>query len=449
MSEYFVFGGNISAKSDEKMNNETVKRLWNSFCLTDGEISLEVGEKNTFKIGNAPNVTLPTDKEYAISVRENGLSVVGKDYNGLIRGFISLIMKIEYSDSDFRIKCFYEESEYSVRNRMIHICVFPENDLYFIKKLVRLCGLCQFTHIVIEFWGMLRYDCLKELSWPHAFTKDEVRALVKEARELGMEPIPMFNMFGHASSSRFCYGKHVVLDQNPRLQYLFTPDGWAWDIRSDKVAELLKNVREELYEVFGSGEYIHIGCDEAYYYTRSDKDREYMPEFLHRLTCEVESEGRRPMLWMDMILDSERFKHPYFAFGKAGETDKLIASLSKNCVMVDWQYDKNDAPIETSISLLESGHDVVIAPWLNESNFRACVKTAEDSGLFGVMLTTWHILRDRMPGIIGFAKRCNASLFTWAELSGDHEMTATALRRVSFEGNSYEDYGWSKRQIET
>jgi hypothetical protein len=54
-----------------------------------------------------------------------------------------------------------------------------------------------------------------------------------------------------------------------------------------------------------------------------------------------------------------------------------------------------------------------------------------------------------MPGIIGFAKRCNASLFTWAEFSGDYEMTAVALRRVSFEGNSYEDCGWSKRQIET
>jgi hypothetical protein len=132
---------------------------------------------------------------------------------------------------------------------MIHICVFPENDLYFIKKLIRLSALCQYTHIVIEFWGMLQYDCLKELAWPHAFTKAQAQELIDECRELGIEPIPMFNMFGHATGSRECYGKHVVLDQNPTLQYLFTPDGWGWDITSEEVFALLKQVRQELYDL--------------------------------------------------------------------------------------------------------------------------------------------------------------------------------------------------------
>ena len=30
-----------------------------------------------------------------------------------------------------------------------------------------------------------------------------------------MEVIPMINHLGHASASRACYGRHVVLDQNP------------------------------------------------------------------------------------------------------------------------------------------------------------------------------------------------------------------------------------------
>lgn len=159
---------------------------------------------------------------------------------------------------------------------MIHICVFPENDLYFIKKLIRLAVLCQYTHIVIEFWGMLRYDRLKELAWPHAFTKAEAGELIRECRELGMEPVPMFNHLGHATGSRLCYGKHVVLDQNAKLEHLFTPDGWAWNIGSSEVAELLRGIRIELYELFGPGEYCHIGCDEAYYISRCPQMRQVL-----------------------------------------------------------------------------------------------------------------------------------------------------------------------------
>jgi hypothetical protein len=39
--------------------------------------------------------------------------------------------------------------------------------------------------------------------------------------------------------------------------------------------------------------------------------------------------------------------------------------------------------------------------------------------------------------------------FPWGRYSGDSEHTATLLRRVSFEGNTYADCGWSKEQIET
>jgi len=54
---------------------------------------------------------------------------------------------------------------------------------------------------------------------------------------------------------------------------------------------LLKQVRGELYDLFGEGEFMHIGCDEAYYYTRCDKDRKKLPAFLKSLTDEVAEEG--------------------------------------------------------------------------------------------------------------------------------------------------------------
>ena len=447
MDKYFVLNSQSTAIADIKMNNETVKKLWNSFCLKSGELCFEEGENFTFRIGNTALPTRSEEKEYALSVTENGIAIVGKDYGGLMRGFLSLLMKIEYENDVFRIQTVLEESEYKIKNRMLHICIFPENDLYYIKKLIRLAGLCQYTHIVIEFWGMLRYDCLKELSWPQAFTKEEAKEFLTECRELGMEPIPMFNQLGHAPSARSCYGKHVVLDQNPQLQRLFTPDGWVWDIRSEEVFALLKQVRAELYELFGEGEYLHMGCDEAHYITQNASLLKLLPGYLARLSGEVEAEGRKPMLWMDMLLEKGIFPDCYTA-GEKGMVETLRNAMAKSTVFVDWQYDCNVVPIPSLISLKNCGHDVIGAPWYDDENYAAHIQTVAENDMFGVMLTTWHRLKEHIDSILGCAKNCGAKSFVWSSFSGLREETAVILRRVSFEGNTYADCGWAKEQIE-
>ncbi|MBE6937713.1 MAG: hypothetical protein E7460_04070 [Ruminococcaceae bacterium] len=446
--EYFLLPDkSFSAVADQRMNNKTVKRLWNSFTLTKGEICFEKGEEFTFRSGLVLLPTLPQGKEYVLSVSENGIAIVGRDYGGLMHGFMSLLMKIEQNGDGFRIMSVYEESGYAISNRMIHICVFPENDLYFIKKLIRLSALCQYTHVVIEFWGMLRYDCLKELSWPHAFTKAQAKELIDECRELGMEPIPMYNQLGHATGSRLCYGKHVVLDQDPGLQRLFTPDGWAWDINSPEVFSLLKQVRTELYELFGPGEYVHLGCDEAYFITRNGELRKNLALYLGKLTREAQAEGRRPMLWMDMLLERGAFPNCY-TVGEKDEVALLRNSMAGSTVFVDWQYECVETPIPSLVSLKNCGRDVIGAPWYNEQNYSAHVQTVRDNAMYGIMLTTWHTLKEHMPSIPGCAKKLGAKFFTWSDYSGLQEETATLLRRVSFEGNSYSNCGWSKQQID-
>lgn len=429
------------------MNTPMVKTLWNRFCLSDSELTLESCDSYIFRIGSTPLPELAAGSEYALLVDSSGAAITGRDFGGLMRGFFALLMKIEYTDDGFQIPFCLEQSHYLLKNRMLHICIFPENDLYFIKKLIRLAALCQYTHIVIEFWGMLQYESLPELAWPHAFTKEEAVSLIKECRELGMEPIPMLNMLGHATQSRLCYGKHVVLDQNPRLQPLFTPDGWAWNIRSERVHQLLKDLRKELYEIFGDGEYIHIGCDEAYYITRNDELRQDLAGYLKRLTTEIEQEGRRPMMWMDMLLEAGQFPDCY-TVGHPEEAEALRNATAASTVFVDWQYDCFQVPIPSLSSLKDAGHDVLGAPWYNPCNYQAHIDTVLQEDLQGIMLTTWHTLKQYMPSILDCAKKCGASTFTWSPYSSSHEETATLLRRVSFEGNAYEDCGWSKTQIE-
>lgn len=441
----FFFSDSICAVAHRQMNNETVKKMWRGFCLGQGSLDLQPTDEFTFVIGQPDMPALPPEKEFILHIDEGGAAVIGRDYNTLVRGFLALLLKIEYSD-DGRLfmPCMTREAAYCIKNRMIHICVFPENDLYFIKKLVRLTALCQYTHIVIEFWGMLKYDCLAELAWPHAFTKDEVAELIAECRDLGLEPIPMFNHLGHATASRLFVGKHVVLDQNPRLQHLFTPDGWAWNILSDKVSTLHKAVRSELYELFGAGSYIHLGCDEAYYISRSSELRQCLPGYLADLTAETEKEGRRPMIWMDMLLEKGKFPKGYCCGGEADECENLRQSTAGSTVFVDWQYDIKEAPVLTLESLKGCGHDVIGAPWYN---YTAHIDTLKENDLFGLMLTTWHFLNNNLPHIYSCAKQFGAEAFNWIASSSMHEISATLMRRISFEGNTYTDCGWSKEQI--
>lgn len=458
LKKFFYFEKKAKAVCDARMINKTTKNLWHSFSFNSSEIELSTGCDNTFVIGNPQKQDLPEGKEYLISVEENGIYIIGRDYGCLMRGFCVLLMKMEFDNLEegyesLKIPVCYELSNYKLKNRMIHICVFPEQDFYYIKKLIRLIGICQYTHIIIEFWGMLKYDCLKELAWENAFSKEQARELIKEARDFGLELIPMFNQLGHATASRVAFGKHVVLDQNPKLQYLFTPDGWAWDIHSEKVWELLKKVRYELYDLFGDCEYIHLGCDEAYYYTNHEEERKQLPEFLNKLTNEIVKEGKRPIIWADMLLEEDDYEKEkkYICLGNKGETKQLLKSIAKDTVLADWQYNCEDVPVETLTYLNETGFDCLGSPWLTAKNYDAVINTINDNGVFGLLLTTWHTLCNKIPGIVRCAQKCGAETFSWSyrdDVHGINEETATMLRKISFEGNMYEQSGFKKYQIE-
>ena len=446
MLDNFTLSGKACVCCDRKMQNNTVKNLWKSFCLGNGELTFTEGPENTFRLGETPLPALDEGKEYAAVIDEKGIAIVGDSYGGLMRGFMVVLMQISYTAEGMTVPCGSLESQHRIRNRMIHICVFPDNPRYFTRKMLRLAGLCQYTHVVLEFWGMLQFDCLKELAWPMAYSKQEAAELIREIREMGMEPIPMFNQLGHATACRVAHGKHVVLDQNPTLQHLFTGDGWDWNIKSPLVQQLHKNIRAELYELFGPGEYFHVGCDEAYNYTHDDTTRrELLPAFLSRLTGEVAAEGRRPMIWMDMMLEKGKF---ITATCHPDEVALMQGSLHESTVMVDWQYRVHEAPVPSLLSLKDSGHDVMGAPWHFATNYNAMADTVAEHNLFGIMMTTWHSMETMMPSILGCAKRCGVTTHAWSPVSSAKDFrkeTAAMLRRVSFEGNTYETAGWIER----
>ncbi len=453
----FIFTQKTIARLHRSLCTPLIGELWSGFCCTRGELVAEPTDEFCFSIGTAPEVEL-AEARYAIAVSESGVLVRAYDGAGLMQGILALLRRIkplELEDEPrFGIPCGTHIDKFDVAVRMAHICVFPETKLDFLQKVLRVCAALHYTHVILEPWGTLPFICMPELAWPGSPDREQWRALIAEARLLGMEPIPMLNHLGHASHSRMMSGKHVVLDQNPAKALYFSEDGWNWAIDNPRVRNLLRQVRAELYDIFGPGEYIHLGCDEAYIYGHNPDLAYNFSNYLCALTREVlEEEHRRPIIWGDMLLNNElvgttpgdyscNCKYPEIA-------EKIFSELDRRVVIADWHYRRVEAPFATTTYFASLGFDVLSCPWERVDNIRAAVDTARGQNTLGYMVTTWHTLNTQT----GLSLLYAGAEYARPELAGKKmSMTllspsAAALTRKVCSFTDYTKCGWIAKQI--
>ncbi len=456
---FLTLGPRVRVTANKCLDNESIKNFWKGFCCQSGEIEITLSDELIFAYGTVQKPTLDGN-QYAVNVEKEGFCIVGNSEKGLINGFMTLLHQIEVRDitdenAVFEIKCGLYKEKPLLKNQMVHFCIFPETRLWELERFIKLCAALKYSHIVIEFWGMLRYDCLKELAWNHAFTKEQLRPLIRTANKLGIEIIPMFNHWGHASASRVQHGKHVVLDQNPKLQPLFSDDGWTWNLKNPKTLELLRSVREELIELCGKGKYFHLGCDEAYNFEITSENYTVLTDYLNGISDELAPSGRRAIIWGDMLIagrDSFNKNNRYTVSCRNRELEQMIlADLSKNIIIADWQYNVREAPVETSLIFRDAGFDTLVCPWdyvYGCHSDAPCVDTAVGYGLFGVLHTTWNTLSKGICDVSKVAFRAwNISGKALPGQAFFATNTAKIMRRVFPVNGVYEKAGWAVNQI--
>ncbi|MBQ9085964.1 MAG: family 20 glycosylhydrolase [Clostridia bacterium] len=445
---------NVSAMVHSCLNKDVFREFWKGFTFQCSELHTVETEDFVFTVGNAQKIPLG-GYAYSINIERNGICVHAESEKNLILGLMTLLDRIHAIDSGngtaAEIDCCEIHDSPLTPYRMIHFCVFPETDLWSFRHFMRFCAALRFSHVVLEFWGMLQYDCLKELSWSSAFTKDQIKPIIREAKELGLEVIPMFNHWGHASASRVAYGKHVVLDQNPTLQSYFSEDGWCWAIHKPKVKELLRQVRNELTELCGVGSYFHIGCDEAFNFSFTRENMSFICDFINEINEEMAQQNRRIIIWGDMFLfQHEHYneKNVYTCNAPSADTEEyMLNRLNKKIIIADWQYDALHAPVETALVFQKRGFDCLICPWdRGDNQLIACINTMKDHHLTGLLHTTWDTVHRRMPTItIAALGAFEGNTSFRLEHSRTH--TAALWRKVMFANGEYEKAGWTKKQL--
>ncbi len=448
-----AFCGNINAIAHCCLNKEIIKEFWHNFTFQSSTLSICESKKYIFSIGNAEPLSLD-GCDYSINIESEGVCVYAENEKDLIRGFMTLIDRFRAIDRNevlsAELDCCQIKDRPMIRNRMVHFCVFPETELWELQRFIRFCGALKYTHIVLEFWGMLQYDCMKELSWSHAFTKEQIKPIIREANDLGLEVIPMFNHWGHASAGRVLHGKHVVLDQNPTLQSYFSEDGWCWDIRKPKVKRLLRQIRDELTELCKSGSYFHIGCDEAYNFEFTKDNMDLVCDFINEISEEMSSQNRRVIVWGDMFLYRHSHYNPnnkYTCNAPSSDVERyLLEHLCRDVIIADWQYDAVQSPVETAMVFKQADFDCLLCPW-DRAPMNAVLDTVKQQALMGFLHTTWHTLSKGMPyvtlaalgGFETYDKKVTSPLRT---------LSAALLRKVMPINGDYAKAGWSKFQVD-
>lgn len=420
-----------------------ISDLWRRFACTAGTLAIKVDETlpaHTARMGSA-NCQAAQGDAYGIVVTKDGFFVAGCDDLGLLHGLFTLLQLLRPISLDFgaevlAIDCVEIHDRPALDIRSIHICVFPETTLDILEKTIRLSAFTKLTHIVLEFWGTIRLDCLPELGWSdHSFSKEEIRPLVALANDLGMEVIPMINHLGHASQSRGGIGRHTILDQNPLLSLLFEPDGWTWCLSNPKVHTLLRQMREELIELCGPGEYFHLGCDEAYSYAscplcRNQDKPQMLADFLNNIAQELAAQGRKGIIWGDALLDDTVWTQPNIATSRPDQQTHLaLEKLDRRLIIADWQYYLKTPAMPTAEHFMTLGFQVLACPWDEGKNVQILAAAADKLHLSGVMITTWHhlgpMLRS-MPAMGGSAWSGEA----YQENPGQQIHSSALLRKV-------------------
>lgn len=405
----FVFSDKLYFIIDKNFSNDGFKKLcvklWNNYTV--GKTELVLKEKEN--VGKAAVISLFEDAEinkketayeYEIDCDKTAINIHYSEDVGLIHAFCTILQLIgpyRRKTGNFIIKTFSVKDKPALKMRGMHFSLLKGISLLSIKKFVVLCAFLKVSHIVLESWGTVKLDTMKELSWPDSYTKDDLKEIIDFGHALGVEFIPFFNHAGHATQSRHKTGKHTVLDQAPEYEEWFLPGGWTWNVDNEEVIDLHRKVRKELCELFGDGEFLHIGCDEIAdevgIWDECDiSESDGFARFLNR-TCDdiKENLGRKTMMWGDMFLDKKDFNWPYCA----NTNDNLFYNpdkLTKDMYIVDWQYnitEEKDESIKYFLKYVDPSK-LILAPWQGREKIKGRVRLAKKYNLYGVMGTTWN-----------------------------------------------------------
>ena len=195
--------------------------------------------------------------------------------------------------------------------------------------------------------GPLKWESPIQSAEPHKgfYTQQEIKEIVKYAKERHITIVPEIEMPGHSSAAIAAYPWLGTAKQEIEVPIVFGVGTDVYDVSDPKVKQFLTDVLDEVIAMFPS-KVIHIGGDEVKYnhWKSSETVQDYMKEnnldspaelqvyFTNSISQYLQGKGRRMMGWNEIM------GHNLHEYQDATDT-KSDQQLAKGTIVHFWKGD--------------------------------------------------------------------------------------------------------------
>jgi hypothetical protein len=332
---------------------------------------------------------------YRLSVRSDGVTIIGGDSAGQFYGIQTLTQLIQTHGADVPCVDIEDEPGLAVRGVMLDVSRDKVPTMATLKSLIDLLASWKINQFQLYIEHTFAYAAHREV-WADAspLTAEEIRELDAFCRERFVELVPNQNSFGHLerwfSHERYrplaetSGGIELPWGEITKYPFSLAPSGEALEFLDGLYAELLPN--------FTSARF-NVGCDETYDLGlgRSRKRVEQVGrarvwlDFVREIRELAATHGRSIQVWGDTLR-----RHP-----------ELFGDLPRDITILDWGYDRERSLAPTAERLAQAGQPFLVCPGTSSwtsltgrtdnaiANILDAVEVARTFGADGVMVTDW------------------------------------------------------------
>jgi hypothetical protein len=320
---------------------------------------------------------------YRITIRPDGMSVLGEEDEGLRFGLERLAALAFVKDGKLWVPTGLVDDQPQADWRGVHLFVGP-SALPFQERLwTNVLRPLGFNKVVLQ-CERTAWDATPGIQTAMTMPKPELVRLFEMYRNLGVDPIPLIESFGHMEWL-FANGKNLDVAMNPKVPY-------AVDPRKPGTQALLGKIWDEAIDALHP-DIIHFGLDEVNmrgFPPDPDLTTQLWTTQLGFLGGIARSHNVQMMLWGDQGLAPGEAPDAALAEDKANAAARR-AAVPKGSLIGDWHYldDPDYRTYRKSLDLWkDAGMNPIAAAWYHPNNIHGFDVQAGLQG-DGTLQTTW------------------------------------------------------------
>lgn len=278
----------------------------------------------------------------------------------------------------------------------------------FIKFINDELGPRKINTLILRVDFNYQYESHPELRDSIALTRDDVKKLIRAARENGIQIIPQINLLGHQSWAEKTTALLRVYPQFDETPHVKMPEKYVWPnpdglycksycpLHPD-VHKIVFALIDEICDAF-EAQAFHAGMDEVFYIgddkcprcAGHDKAKLFADE-ITRVRNHLRQRDRTLWIWGDRLIDGRSTGLGMWE-ASMNNTHRAVDMMPKDVMICDWHYERAD---KTAVYFAMKGFNVVTCPWRNPE-----VAAIQLADMHSFRKTSAPEMRDRFQGIV-------------------------------------------------